>query len=255
MTISTSVLDIKNLNASISDHEILHAVNLQVFKNEVLALIGPSGCGKSTLLRNLNRLHEENPKATASGEVLFHDKNILDEDVDLVQLRQKIGMVFQKPSPFPQMSIFENVTIGPRLNKSVEKSKLKDLAEECLRSAALWEEVKDKLKSPATSLSGGQQQRLCVARALATSPEILLMDEPTSALDPIATEKIEELIKNLAQKITIVLVTHNMLQARRIAHRTAFMHLGQLVEVNQTESIFSRPQEKKTAEYLGGKFG
>jgi phosphate transport system ATP-binding protein len=252
---TTPILEIKNLRASINEHEILHSISLNIVENEILALIGPSGCGKSTLLRNLNRLHEEIPKATATGEILFHGKNILDLDVNLVQLRQKIGMVFQKPSPFPQMSIFENVTIGPRLNKTVERLRLKDHAEECLKAAALWDEVKDKLKAPATSLSGGQQQRLCVARALATSPEILLMDEPTSALDPIATEKIEELIQNLSSRITVVLVTHNMAQARRIATRTAFMHMGELVEVNQTKSIFDQPAKQKTAEYLGGKFG
>jgi phosphate transport system ATP-binding protein len=249
------ILQIRNLSAYFSENKVLHSVNLDVQEKEILALIGPSGCGKSTLLRNLNRLHEENSKAHSEGEIIFHKTNILDPDLDLVLLRQKIGMVFQKPSPFPQMSIYENVIIGPRLTGRVPKSRLHELAELCLKSAALWDEVKDKLKSPATSLSGGQQQRLCVARALATSPEILLMDEPTSALDPIATEKIEELIKNLSKSITVVLVTHNMLQARRIAHRTAFMHLGELIEVGHTQRLFEKPNEKKTAEYLGGKFG
>jgi len=255
MTQETAIIEIRNLKATIAENEILHGIDLAIQPNEILALIGPSGCGKSTLLRNINRLHEEVPKAKSSGQILFHGRNILEPEVNLVQLRQQIGMVFQKPSPFPQMSIYENVTIGPRLNKSMEKSKLKDHAEYCLRAAALWDEVKDKLKAPATSLSGGQQQRLCVARALATSPQILLMDEPTSALDPIATEKIEEMIGELSSKVTVVLVTHNMLQARRIAKRTAFMHLGELVEVNETQKIFESPVQKKTAEYLGGKFG
>ncbi len=245
----------ENLNAWFGDNQVLKNISLRANDKEVLALIGPSGCGKSTFLRCLNRLHEETPKAYSKGAVYLGDENINDPSVDSVKVRRKVGMVFQKPVPFPGLSIFENVTIGLKLSGIHNKSVLKEEAQEALEKAALWEEVKNKLDQPGTSLSGGQQQRLCIARALAMKPPILLLDEPTSALDPISTAGIEELIGKLKKNVTILIVTHNMHQAQRVADRTAFFYLGDLIEVDTTEKIFKSPQRTETQRYISGRFG
>jgi len=221
----------------------------------VTALIGPSGCGKSTFVRCLNRLHEETPGARAEGKVLLQGKNIYGFKVDPVSIRRKIGMVFQKPNPFPSLTIFENVVAGLKLAGIRRKSILLEVAERSLRQAALWDEVKDKLSHLGTSLSGGQQQRLCIARALAVEPPILLMDEPTSALDPISTAKIEELVLDLKKSMMIIMVTHNMQQAARISDKTAFFLLGELIEFGETSSVFTVPKERRTEQYITGKFG
>lgn len=228
-------------------------VSMVIRTNKVTAIIGPSGCGKSTFLRALNRLHEIQPNARVSGRILLDGEDIMSMDATLV--RRRIGMVFQKPNPFPAMSIFDNVVAGLRFNGVRKRSILAEIAEEALRRAALWDEVKDRLRAPATSLSGGQQQRLCIARALAIEPEVLLMDEPTSALDPIATAKIEELIYELKRSYTIVVVTHNMQQAARVSDYTAFMYLGELVEFDKTRNIFTNPSKRQTEEYITGRFG
>jgi len=253
--LNTVEIEIRNLNFYYAGNiHALKNINLQIFKRKVTALIGPSGCGKTTLLRCLNRMHDLYPGNRYEGEIIFQGKNILSKEIDLIELRSKIGMVFQKPTPFP-MSIFDNVAYGLRLRGIKNKKELQERVEKALREAALWEEVKDKLQQSALGLSGGQQQRLCIARAIAVEPEVLLFDEPTSALDPISTGKIEDLIVELKSKITIVIVTHNMQQAARISDFTAFMYLGELIEVGPTEKIFTNPDKKLTEEYISGRFG
>ena len=235
--------------------QALHSISIRIPERVVMAFIGPSGCGKSTFLRTLNRMNDTIPGTRAAGEVLIDGQNIYAPGVDVVELRRKVGMVFQKSNPFPK-SIFDNVAYGLRINRMTNsKSELAGRVEQALRDAALWSEVKDRLKSSALGLSGGQQQRLCIARALAVKPEVVLMDEPASALDPIATQKIEELIVELKRQYTIVIVTHNMQQAARVSDRTAFFWLGKLVEVNDTEKIFTNPDEKLTEDYITGRFG
>jgi len=229
-------------------------ITMNFDKNRVTALIGPSGCGKSTLLRLLNRMNDLIEGSRVEGEVLFEDKNIYAADVDPVEVRRRIGMVFQKPNPFPK-SIFDNIIYGPKLHGVRKRSDLEDLVEASLKQAVLWEEVKDILNRSAMTLSGGQQQRLCIARALAMKPDVLLMDEPTSALDPISTAKIEELIDELKENYTIIIVTHNMQQAARVSGMTGFFYLGKLIEFNATEKIFTNPEQKQTEDYITGRFG
>ncbi len=245
---------LEGLRAFYGTAEQVKGVDLAFPANEVTAIIGPSGCGKSTMVRCINRMHEEIPGAHAEGKVLLDDVDLYDPGVDIVAVRRAIGMVFQKPNPFPTMSIYDNVAAGLRLS-GAGRSKLQDKVETALRGAGLWEEVKDRLAEPGIGLSGGQQQRLCIARSLAVEPEVLLMDEPCSALDPIATLKIEELIGELKRSITIVIVTHNMQQAGRVADRTAFMLSGDMVEVGPTQEIFTNPRDSRTEEYVTGKFG
>jgi len=232
----------------------LKNINMPVYDKKVTALIGPSGCGKTTLLRSFNRMHDLYPGNRYEGEILLDGENILTPDYDLIKLRTKVGMVFQKPTPFP-MSIFDNVAYGLRLRGMRNKTELEHRVEKALKQAALWDEVKDRLNSPATGLSGGQQQRLVIARALAVEPEVLLFDEPTSALDPISTAKIEELVVELKKDVTIVIVTHNMQQAARVSDFTAFMYLGELIEFDKTDIIFTSPKNKLTEDYISGKFG
>jgi phosphate transport system ATP-binding protein len=232
----------------------LKNVNLEIFKRRVTAFIGPSGCGKSTLLRTINRMYDLYPEQRASGELLLDGENILARDVDVNELRAKVGMVFQKPTPFP-MSIYDNITFGVQLHERLNKGQLEERVEWALRKAALWDEVKDKLKQSGMSLSGGQQQRLCIARGIAVKPEVLLLDEPTSALDPISTMRVEELINELKEEFTIVIVTHNMQQAARISDYTAYMYLGELIEFGVTDQIFIKPEKKATEDYITGRFG
>jgi phosphate transport system ATP-binding protein len=246
-------LRIEKLNAWYGQNHALHDVNLVVPPRSVMAAIGPSGCGKSTFLRCLNRMHELIPGARAEGTLLIDGQDLLGRDVDPVTLRRRVGMVFQRPNPFPTMSIKDNVSAGLRLNGIGGNHA--EIVERTLRQSALWDEVKDRLDASALSLSGGQQQRLCIARALAVEPEVLLMDEPASALDPIATAKIEDLIHELKERYTIVIVTHNMQQAGRVSDQTAFFYMGDLVEVGPTEKIFTNPSEKRTEDYVTGKFG
>ncbi|WP_028841594.1 phosphate ABC transporter ATP-binding protein PstB [Thermodesulfobacterium hveragerdense] len=246
-------IEVKSLNFYYGKDLALKNISMKVYHNKVTALIGPSGCGKTTFLRCLNRMHDLYVGNRYEGEIIFEGKNILDKKIDLIELRAKIGMVFQKPTPFP-MSIFDNVAYGLKL-KGIKGSELKDRVEAALKDAALWDEVKDRLKESAFSLSGGQQQRLCIARAIAVEPKVLLFDEPTSALDPISTAKIEDLIVELKKKITIVIVTHNMQQAARTSDYTAFMYLGELIEVGPTEKIFTNPDKKLTEDYITGRFG
>ncbi len=250
---------LESLRAFYGQTEQVKGVDLEFKANEVTAIIGPSGCGKSTMVRCINRMHEEIPGARAEGKVLLDDFDLYDPKVDVVAVRRAIGMVFQKPNPFPTMSVFDNVAAGLRLSSSGRggRSKAAQQAkvEAALRGAGLWEEVSDRLREPGASLSGGQQQRMCIARSLAVDPEVILMDEPCSALDPIATLKIEELIDQLKSRVTIVIVTHNMQQAARVADRTAFMLDGKLVEVGPTEEIFTAPNDSRTEEYVTGKFG
>ncbi|WP_395664397.1 phosphate ABC transporter ATP-binding protein PstB [Methylocella sp.] len=245
---------VRNLNFYYGDHLALKSVSLPLYANRVTAFIGPSGCGKSTLLRILNRMYDLYPKQRADGEVLLDGDNILKPDVDLNLLRARVGMVFQKPTPFP-MSIYDNIAFGIKLYEKVGKSELDDRVEAALTSAALWGEVKDKLKASGLSLSGGQQQRLCIARTVAIRPEVILLDEPCSALDPISTAKIEELIDELKVKYTIAIVTHNMQQAARCSDYTAFMYLGELIEFGVTTQIFTQPEKKQTQNYITGRFG
>jgi phosphate transport system ATP-binding protein len=245
---------VEDLNAYYRDVHAVKALSLAFEPNRVTALIGPSGCGKSTMVRCINRMHEEIPGAFATGRVLVDDQDVYDERVDVVAVRRAIGMVFQKPNPFPTMSIFDNVAAGLRLT-GTKGSSLKERVEKSLRGAGLWEEVKDRLARPGIGLSGGQQQRLCIARALAVEPEVILMDEPCSALDPVATLRIEELVEQLKQRYTIVIVTHNMQQAARVADTTAFMLSGELVEHAPTEKIFTNPDDDRTEQYVTGKFG
>ena len=248
-------IDVEGLNFYYGPKRALDGINIKIRQNLVTAFIGPSGCGKSTFLRTLNRMNDIIPATRVEGKVLIDDKPIYDSGVDVVQLRRKVGMVFQKSNPFPK-SIFENIAYGLRINGLTKsKAELTDRVEESLKQAAIWEEVKDRLSESALALSGGQQQRLCIARALAIRPEILLMDEPASALDPIATQRIEELIYDLKKKYTIVIVTHNMQQAARVSDFTAFFWLGKLIEVNRTDKMFTAPAEKLTEDYVTGRCG
>jgi len=249
------ILEAKNLEAWFGEFQAVKGINVQYFERTINAIIGPSGCGKSTYLRCLNRIHEEIEGASVKGEVLLEGKNIYSKGIDVVDVRKRIGMVFQKPNPFPSLSILDNVVIGLRLQGITKRSILMEVAESCLKKAALWEEVKDKLSSLGTSLSGGQQQRLCIARALAINPPVLLMDEPTSALDPIATAKIEELMNEIKLDYTVIIVTHNMQQAARISDYTSFFVYGKMIEHGLSSDIFTNPREKQTEDYISGRFG
>ena len=251
----TCLLETKNLTAYFSNTPALKNINLSVEKNKIVALIGPSGCGKSTLIRCLNRMHEETPGAFVKGRVILENQNIYDPLVDPVLIRRKIGMVFQKPNPFPSMSIFNNVALGLKLMGIKKKSIIEQKVQASLIHSALWNEVKDILKRPGTSLSGGQQQRLCIARALAVDPSIILMDEPTSALDPVSTMRIEELLQKLIKTVTIIIVTHNMQQASRISNKTAFLLDGELIEYEKTSRLFTNPEDSRTERYITGRFG
>jgi len=246
---------IEKVNGWYGAKRAIKDVNLNVKDKAVTAFIGPSGCGKTTLLRCLNRMHEMTPGAHADGRVVVDGIDIYDKSIDPVVIRRRIGMVFQKPNPFPTMSIFDNVAAGLRLNGMKNKTILREIVEESLKNAALWEEVKNELEKPGMSLSGGQQQRLCIARALAMQPEVLLMDEPTSSLDPIGSSKIEELVRILKDSVTIIIVTHNMQQAARVSDFTAFMYLGDLIEYGATNQIFMKPEKELTERYISGKFG
>ena len=254
MTTNAIKLQVKNLNFFYGKFHALKNINMDIPAGQVTAFIGPSGCGKSTLLRTFNRMFELYPGMRAEGEILLDSQNLLSKSVDVNMLRAKVGMVFQKPTPFP-MSIYDNITFGVKLYENLSKSEMDDRVEWALRKAALWNEVKDKLKQSGNSLSGGQQQRLCIARAVATRPEVLLLDEPTSALDPISTGHIEELIHELKEDYTIAIVTHNMQQAARVSDYTAYMYLGELMEFGETDGIFTAPKRKETEDYITGKFG
>ncbi len=247
-------IKIKNLNFYYGDFKALHDISLDIYANQVTAFIGPSGCGKSTLLRCLNRMNDLIPISRVEGQILLDNQNINDPSVDVVTLRRNVGMVFQKPNPFPK-SIFENVAYGLRVNGIKNKAYIADRVEKSLIQAAIWDEVKDRIHDSALGLSGGQQQRLCIARALAVEPEVVLMDEPASALDPIATQKIEELIHQLKKSYTIIIVTHNMQQAARVSDITAFFYLGKLIEVDDTETLFTKPKLQQTEDYITGRFG
>ncbi len=255
-TLKTDVKEIETVNLSVyyGSLKAIKGVSLPFYQKYVTAIIGPSGCGKSTLIKAINRVCEITARVKVEGYVLFKGKNVYDKDVDVVELRRRVGMVFQKPNPFPK-SIYDNVAFGPRLHNRLSKSSLNDIVEKSLRKAALWGEVKDRLHVNAMQLSGGQQQRLCIARALAVDPEVILMDEPCSALDPIATAKIEELITELKKDYTVVIVTHNMQQAARVSDYTAFLLLGQLIEFGETGRVFTNPSEKATEDYITGRFG
>ena len=249
-----SILSVKELCLWYGNHQALKNINIDIPKNSITALIGPSGCGKSTFLKTLNRMNDLIPGVKITGSVKYKGEDIYDPSADVNELRRQVGMVFQKPNPFP-MSIYDNIAYGPRTHGIHNKAQLDEIVEKSLRGAAIWDEVKDRLNKSALGMSGGQQQRLCIARALAVEPEVLLMDEPTSALDPISTSKIEELAMELKEKYTIVIVTHNMQQAVRISDHTAFFLLGELVEYGETEKLFSQPQDKRTEDYITGRFG
>ena len=249
-----NILEVKDMNLWYSNFHALKNINMEIPKNQITAFIGPSGCGKSTFLKSLNRMNDLVDGVKITGSIIYDNQNILDESIDVNQLRREIGMVFQKPNPFP-MSIYDNIAYGPRTHGIKNKLQLDEIVEESLKLAAIWDEVKDRLKKSALGLSGGQQQRLCIARALAVKPKILLMDEPTSALDPISTSKIEDLISELKTKLTIVIVTHNMQQAVRVSDKTAFFLLGELIEYADTEKMFSFPEDKRTEDYITGRFG
>ncbi|MDE5412475.1 phosphate ABC transporter ATP-binding protein PstB [Alkalihalobacterium chitinilyticum] len=244
----------KDLNLWYGKDQALKNINLPIYENEVTAIIGPSGCGKSTYIKTLNRMVELVSSVKVSGEILYRDRNILDRSYGVEELRTRVGMVFQKPNPFPK-SIFENVAYGPKIHGIRDKKILKEIVEKSLRGAAIWDEVKDRLHENAYGLSGGQQQRICIARCLAIEPDVILMDEPTSALDPISTLKVEELVQQLKKEYSIVIVTHNMQQAARISDKTAFFLTGELVEYDQTSKIFSNPSDKRTEDYITGRFG
>ena len=249
-----NILEVKDMNLWYSNFQALKNINMEIPENQITAFIGPSGCGKSTFLKSLNRMNDLVDGVKITGSIIYDNQNILDESIDVNQLRREIGMVFQKPNPFP-MSIYDNIAYGPRTHGIKNKLQLDEIVEESLKLAAIWDEVKDRLKKSALGLSGGQQQRLCIARALAVKPKILLMDEPTSALDPISTSKIEDLISELKSKLTIVIVTHNMQQAVRVSDKTAFFLLGELIEYADTEKMFSFPEDKRTEDYITGRFG
>ena len=252
--LSENILDIKKLNLWYGENHALKDVHMEIKRNAITAFIGPSGCGKSTFLKTLNRMNDLVPGVRIEGQVLLDGIDIYGPKVDTSMLRKKIGMVFQQPNPFP-MSIYDNVAYGPRIHGIKNKAKLDRIVEESLRGAAIFDEVKDRLKKSALGLSGGQQQRLCIARALAVSPEVLLMDEPTSALDPISTLKVEELMEDLKKKYTVVVVTHNMQQAARVSDDTAFFLVGEVIEKDSTDNIFSQPKDKRTEDYITGRFG
>ncbi|KGR87843.1 MULTISPECIES: phosphate ABC transporter ATP-binding protein PstB [Lysinibacillus] len=248
------VYDTRNLNLWYGDHHGLKDVNLSIYENEVTAIIGPSGCGKSTYLKTLNRMVELVPIVRTSGEILYRERNILDKNYTVEELRTRVGMVFQKPNPFPK-SIYDNIAYGPRIHGIKNKKILDEIVEKSLRGAAIWDEVKDRLNQNAYGLSGGQQQRICIARCLAIEPDVILMDEPTSALDPISTLKVEELVQELKKDYSIVIVTHNMQQAARISDRTAFFLSGEVVEYDKTDVIFQTPADQRTEDYISGRFG
>ena len=248
------IMTVQGLDLWYGDHQALHDISMNIPEKSITALIGPSGCGKSTFLKTLNRMNDLIPGVKITGDVRYRDQDIFAPGTDVNELRREIGMVFQKPNPFP-MSIYDNIAYGPRTHGIKNRARLDEIVEKSLRGAAIWDEVKDRLKKNALGLSGGQQQRLCIARALAVEPEVLLMDEPTSALDPISTSKIEELAMQLKEQYTIVIVTHNMQQAVRISDRTAFFLLGELVECGDTQQLFSQPQDKRTEDYITGRFG
>ena len=250
----SDIMTVEGLDLWYGDHQALHDISLNIPEKSITALIGPSGCGKSTFLKTLNRMNDLIPGVKITGDVRYRDQDIFAPGTDVNELRREIGMVFQKPNPFP-MSIYDNIAYGPRTHGIKNRARLDEIVEKSLRGAAIWDEVKDRLKKNALGLSGGQQQRLCIARALAVEPEVLLMDEPTSALDPISTSKIEELAMQLKEQYTIVIVTHNMQQAVRISDRTAFFLLGELVECGDTQQLFSQPQDKRTEDYITGRFG
>ena len=250
----SEIMTAKDLCLWYGENQALKNINISIPEKSITALIGPSGCGKSTFLKTLNRMNDLIPSVKIQGDVSYKGKNIFDKDVDVNELRRDVGMVFQKPNPFP-MSIYDNVAYGPRTHGISSKVKLDEIVEKALKDAAIWDEVKDRLKKNALGLSGGQQQRLCIARALAVEPEVLLMDEPTSALDPISTSRIEELALQLKEKYTIIIVTHNMQQAVRISDNTVFFLLGELVEMGETEKLFSQPKDKRTEDYITGRFG
>ena len=249
-----AVIKSKNLELYYGNFKALKGITMDIPEKQITALIGPSGCGKSTFLKTLNRMQDLVPGVRITGEALYRGQNILDPKLDVTALRRNIGMVFQKANPFP-MSIYDNITYGPKLHGSHSKAELDEIVERSLRGAALWDEVKDRLKKSALGLSGGQQQRLCIARALAVNPDVLLMDEPTSALDPASTMKVEELMDSLRQNYTVVIVTHNMQQAARISDRCAFFLVGELIEMGETSQIFGHPQDKRTEDYISGRFG
>ena len=250
----SDIMTVQGLDLWYGDHQALHDISMNIPEKSITALIGPSGCGKSTFLKTLNRMNDLIPGVKITGDVRYREQDIFAAGTDVNELRREIGMVFQKPNPFP-MSIYDNIAYGPRTHGIKSRAKLDEIVEKSLRGAAIWDEVKDRLKKNALGLSGGQQQRLCIARALAVEPEVLLMDEPTSALDPISTSKIEELAMQLKEQYTIVIVTHNMQQAVRISDRTAFFLLGKLVECDDTQQLFSQPQDKRTEDYITGRFG
>ncbi len=250
----SDIMTVQGLNLWYGDHQALHDISMNIPEKSITALIGPSGCGKSTFLKTLNRMNDLIPGVKITGDVRYRDQDIFAAGTDVNELRREIGMVFQKPNPFP-MSIYDNIAYGPRTHGVKNRAKLDEIVEKSLRGAAIWDEVKDRLKKNALGLSGGQQQRLCIARALAVEPEVLLMDEPTSALDPISTSKIEELAMQLKEQYTIVIVTHNMQQAVRISDRTAFFLLGEFIECDDTQQLFSQPQDKRTEDYITGRFG
>lgn len=250
----SNIITVKEMNLWYGEHQALKHINMEIPEKSITALIGPSGCGKSTFLKTLNRMNDLIPGVKITGDIRYEDTDIFSREVDVNQLRKEIGMVFQKPNPFP-MSIYDNIAYGPRTHGITSKVRLDEIVEQALKGAAIWEEVKDRLKKNALGLSGGQQQRLCIARALAVEPKVLLMDEPTSALDPISTSRIEELAMELKEKYTIVMVTHNMQQAVRVSDYTAFFLLGELVEFGRTDKVFSQPQEKRTEDYITGRFG
>ncbi len=253
-TLTTTILDVKNLEFFYGEKRAVNGISMQMEKNSITALIGPSGCGKSTFLRTVNRMNDLIPGARAEGEILYEGINLLSDDINVVALRKEIGMVFQKPNPFPK-SIYDNITHALKYNRIRRKAELDQIVEESLTKAALWEEVKDRLHKSALSLSGGQQQRLCIARTIAMKPTVMLLDEPSSALDPISNAKVEELILDLKNDYTIIIVTHNMSQASRISDKTAFFFSGDLIEYDVTEKIFTAPSNQKTEEYISGRFG
>lgn len=251
---NNNIIECKDLNLWYDDNHALKNINLKIKKNKVTAIIGPSGCGKSTLIRSFNRMNDVIENCKINGEIRFHGKNIYASNNNVMQYRKRIGMIFQKPNPFP-MSVFDNVAYGPRIHKVNDTNKLEEIVETSLKRAVLWDEVCNRLKDSAMGLSGGQQQRLCIARALAVEPEVILMDEPTSSLDPISSGKIEDLINQLKQKYTVIIVTHNMQQAARISDYTCFMYIGELIEFGETKQIFERPKKKLTENYITGRFG
>lgn len=254
MADASTIFNVENLNLYYGKNQALKNITIDIPVRSITAIIGPSGCGKSTFLKCLDRMNDLVPGVKVTGKVNFKGKNIYDRDVDIVDLRKEVGMVFQKPNPFP-MSLYDNVAYGPRIHGIKDKVKLKEIVETSLKQSALWDELKDRLHDSAMSLSGGQQQRLCIARCLAVGPEVILMDEPCSALDPIATSKIEDLMQKLKEKYTIIIVTHNMQQAARVSSRTAFFLMGELMEYDETKRIFETPKNKRTEEYITGRFG